>query len=213
MLLKDEVSINENVLLTTAPAQVLYPLVQQTPSCDIDNLISEIVNDCREVILSAYDTGINKVTLEDDSWGKLSELGLTKTWGCGMIDTNYRQELFLNTNNELLSRLPDDILISLRAKASADYEFVAEYLFNHINISEYLIDLDAECPGTFDVLRFVPSGCHVGINIKSHDQNALEKAVRTVSCYLPFQRFSLFVEDPEQETMIRSITDTFWCHD
>ena len=58
--------------------------------------------------------------------------------------------------------------------AEGGYDFVAEALFNELNVDGFFMEFDDERSGTFEPLRFVPKGKMVVLGLVTTKRGALE---------------------------------------
>ncbi|NKQ55354.1 5-methyltetrahydropteroyltriglutamate--homocysteine S-methyltransferase [Amycolatopsis sp. K13G38] len=58
--------------------------------------------------------------------------------------------------------------------ASGGYDFVADALFNELNVDGYFLEFDDERSGGFEPLRFVPKGKHVVLGLVTTKRGELE---------------------------------------
>jgi len=58
--------------------------------------------------------------------------------------------------------------------AQGGYDFVADALFNELNVDGYFMEYDDERSGGFEPLRFVPKGKYVVLGLVTSKKGALE---------------------------------------
>ena len=58
--------------------------------------------------------------------------------------------------------------------AEGGYDFVAEVLFNELEVDGFFLEYDDERSGSFEPLRFVPKGKHVVLGLVTTKRGALE---------------------------------------
>lgn len=197
--------------MCAAPAQMLLPLRQNAGSPGNNVLAAEAVKDCLSELIAIAADGVRHVEIVDKSWGQLCGIGLSKTWGAGMVDTLQCQDQYLDVNNRVLRSIPPEMDVTFYApNDSGCYEVVAEKLFSHENVKTYKLDLDATRPECFEALRYVPDGCRVVVKIKNGDKSEIEEAVKEMSCRLPFDRFMISAEDEEMMCIVDSVVKSYW---
>lgn len=198
-------------VVCAAPAQVLSPLIAHSVTLCLDRVIDEVTEHCHREIMEAYAAGVRCVAVEDTTWGKLCDIGLTKTWGTGMVDTLGRQEMYLNVNNAVLHRLPDDMSVIFYAPNPGGYELVAEALFSHERVSVFRLDFAVPGHGDSDVLRYLPRDSFVEINIVGAScRPEVDSVVREISFHVPFDRFRIMSSDRSLEDLFEMITKEYW---
>src|SRR5215216_2300236 len=111
--------------------------------------------------------------------------------------------------------------------AEGGYEFVAEALFNELQVDGFFLEYDDERSGTFEPLRFVPEGKLVVLGLVTtkrgelEDKDALKRRVEEASRYVPLEQLCLspqcgfsstvegnLVAQEEQEAKLRLIVET-----
>src|ERR1017187_4009575 len=81
--------------------------------------------------------------------------------------------------------------------ASGGYDFVAEALFNELNVDGFFLEYDDERSGGFEPLRFVPPGKQVVLGLVTTKQTQLEspddlkRRIDEASRYVPLDQLCL----------------------
>ena len=81
--------------------------------------------------------------------------------------------------------------------SSIAYDFVAEVMFNDIDVDGYFLEYDNERAGTFEPLRFVPKGKVVALGLVSSKSPVLEtvdmlkRRIEEASRFVSIEGFSL----------------------
>src|SRR5262249_39583434 len=92
------------------------------------------------------------------------------------------EQYIANINTALKGR-PNDLVVTTHLcrgnnqsmwAAEGGYDFVAEALFNDLQVDGYFLEYDDERSGTFEPLRFVPKGKTVVLGLVTTKRPALE---------------------------------------
>ena len=81
--------------------------------------------------------------------------------------------------------------------ASGGYDFVAEALFNDLNVDGFFLEYDDERSGTFEPLRFVPPGKMVVLGLVTtksgtlEDPDDLKRRIDAAAKYVPIDQLAL----------------------
>lgn len=197
--------------MCAAPAQMLSPLRCNAGSAGNVELAAAAVEACLSELRDIAEAGVRHVELVDKTWGQLCGIGLSKTWGAGMVDTLECQEQYLEVNNRVLRSVAPEMEVTLYApNESGCYEIVAEKLFSHENVRRFKLDFDASRTGCEEVLRYVPEGCFVIANIKGSCRDEIEELVKRISCRLPFEGFMIEAADEEMRGVVETLIMNYW---
>lgn len=108
--------------------------------------------------------------------------------------------------NQVVAGLPDDVTITLHQcrgnreglwAAEGGYDFVADIMFNEINVDGYFLEYDTERAGGFEPLRFVPDGKIVALGLVStktpelESADAVKRRIEEASKFAPIERLAL----------------------
>jgi 5-methyltetrahydropteroyltriglutamate--homocysteine methyltransferase len=98
-------------------------------------------------------------------------------------DPNHLHEQYIANINRALEGRPSDLVVTTHLcrgnnqsmwAAEGGYDFVAEALFNDLQVDGYFLEYDDERSGTFEPLRFVPKGKTVVLGLVTTKKAALE---------------------------------------
>jgi 5-methyltetrahydropteroyltriglutamate--homocysteine methyltransferase len=108
--------------------------------------------------------------------------------------------------NQVLEGLPEDVAITMHQcrgnregmwAAEGGYDFVADIMFNEINVDGYFLEYDTERAGGFEPLRFVPDGKVVALGLVStktpelETADALKRRIEEAAKFAPLDRLAL----------------------
>ena len=98
-------------------------------------------------------------------------------------DSEHQHLIYIDLINGALARKPKDMAVcthlcrgNFRSSwvASGSYDYVAEALFNKLDVQGYFLEFDDERSGGFEPLRFVPKGKFVVLGLITTKRAALE---------------------------------------
>ena len=98
-------------------------------------------------------------------------------------DAEHQHELYIKTINRALRDKPRGMTVTTHMcrgnfrsswVAQGGYEFVADALFNELNVDGYFMEFDDERSGGFEPLRFVPEGKYVVLGLVTSKKAQLE---------------------------------------
>jgi 5-methyltetrahydropteroyltriglutamate--homocysteine methyltransferase len=98
-------------------------------------------------------------------------------------DPEHLHETYIANINRALKGRPEDLTITTHLcrgnnqsmwAAEGGYDFVAEALFNDLEVDGYFLEFDDARSGGFEPLRFVPKGKHVVLGLVTTKRGALE---------------------------------------
>jgi 5-methyltetrahydropteroyltriglutamate--homocysteine methyltransferase len=81
--------------------------------------------------------------------------------------------------------------------AEGGYDFVAEALFNNLDVDGFFLEFDDARSGTFEPLRFVPKGKHVVLGLVTtkkpelEDKDMLKRRIEEASRYVDADQLCL----------------------
>ncbi len=81
--------------------------------------------------------------------------------------------------------------------AEGGYDFVAEALFDELNVDGYFLEFDDERSGTFEPLRYVPKGKQVILGIVTtkraelEDKDMLKRRIEEASQYVDIDQLGI----------------------
>jgi methionine synthase II (cobalamin-independent) len=196
-----------------APAQLLAELVRGVNREALDRIYPDreelhrdIAQAYRAAIRGFYDLGCRNLQLDDCTWGMLCDARFRETAARNGTDFGMLQETYLNLNNEAISGLPEDLVLTTHVcrgnyrstwAASGGYEPVAEALLGRSAVSAFYLEYDTERAGGFEPLALVPSNKQIVLGLVSSKQAELENPeavanrIREAAQMVPLDRLCL----------------------
>ena len=99
-------------------------------------------------------------------------------------DAEHQHEHYIRHINEALADRPEGMSVTTHMcrgnfrsswAAEGGYDFVAEALFNELQVDGFFLEYDDERSGTFEPLRFVPEGKMVVLGLVTTKRGELEQ--------------------------------------
>ena len=121
-------------------------------------------------------------------------------------DAEHQHETYIRQINAALSDRPGGLSVTTHMcrgnfrsswAAAGGYDFVAEALFNGLEVDGFFLEYDDERSGTFEPLRFVPADKIVVLGLVTtkrgelESKDALKRRIDEASKYLPLEQLCL----------------------
>ena len=203
---------------------------------DLEEFWEDLAAAYAEEIQALGDLGCTYLQLDDTSLAYLNDPRQREHVASLGGDAEHQHETYIRTINRALKDRPEGMAVTTHMcrgnfrsswAAEAGYDFVAEVLFNELDVDGFFLEYDDARSGTFEPLRFVPEGKMVVLGLittkrgdlesKDHLKRRIEEAGRHVPieqlCLSPQCGFSSTVEGntltrEEQAAKLRLIVQT-----
>jgi 5-methyltetrahydropteroyltriglutamate--homocysteine methyltransferase len=121
-------------------------------------------------------------------------------------DPEHQHERYIRQINAALAARPDGMSITTHMcrgnfrsswAAEGSYDFVAEALFNDLQVDGYFMEFDDSRSGSFEPLRFVPKGKKVVLGLVTtkrgalEDKDTLKRRIDEASRFVPLEQLCL----------------------
>jgi 5-methyltetrahydropteroyltriglutamate--homocysteine methyltransferase len=163
------------------------------------------------------DLGCTYLQLDDTSLAYLNDPAQRAEIARRGEDADHQHEIYIRSINRALADKPAGMTVTTHMcrgnfrsswVAQGGYDFVADALFNQLNVDGYFMEYDDERSGGFEPLRFVPAGKYVVLGLvtskkpdleaKDHIKRRIEEASKFVDidqlCLSPQCGFSSTLE-------------------
>jgi 5-methyltetrahydropteroyltriglutamate--homocysteine methyltransferase len=180
---------------------------------DVEQFWSDLVAAYREEVRRLGELGCTYLQFDDTSLAYLNDPKQRDYIASIGGDKEHQHEVYVRHINEAL--------------AEGGYDFVAEALFNELDVDGFFLEYDDERSGTFEPLRFVPEGKQVVLGLVTtkrgelEDKDVLKRRVEEASRYVPLDQLCLspqcgfsstvegnLVTREQQEAKLRLIVET-----
>jgi 5-methyltetrahydropteroyltriglutamate--homocysteine methyltransferase len=209
--LKDCVSADQVPKLTIpSPSMVHYrggrTAIDESVYPDMDSFWSDLVNAYREEIRRLAELGCTYLQFDDTSLAYLNDPKQREYIREIGGDAEHQHEAYISHINEALSERPPGMSATTHMcrgnfrsswVAEGGYEFVAEALFNELNVDGFFMEWDDDRSGGFEPLRFVPKGKVVVLGLVTtkrgelEDRDILKRRIEEASRYLDIDQLCL----------------------
>jgi 5-methyltetrahydropteroyltriglutamate--homocysteine methyltransferase len=203
---------------------------------ELDAFWDDLVTAYRAEVVGLGELGCTYLQLDDVSLAYVNDPAQRERLARIGADPDHQHETYIAQMNRVLEAKPEGMTITthlcrgnLRSSwmAQGSYEFVAEALFNDLQVDGFFLEFDDARSGGFEPLRFVPKGKYVvlGLVTTKHgeleDKDDLKRRIDEASrhididqlCLSPQCGFASVVEGnaltyEQQEAKLRLVVET-----
>ena len=173
---------------------------------DIDEFWRDLVAAYREEVTRLGDLGCTYLQFDDTSLAYLNDPKQREYIASIGGDAEHQHEHYIRHINEALADRPEGMSVTTHMcrgnfrsswAAVGGYDFVAEALFNELEIDGFFLEYDDARSGGFEPLRFVPEGKMVVLGLVTTKRGELEgkdelkRRVEEASQYVPLDQLCL----------------------
>ena len=185
---RDNVSAGQTAKLTIpSPSMVHYRGGRDAISGDVYPDLGQFWDDLGvaygQELTQLYDLGCRYLQLDDTSLAYINDPvqrdHIKKIGG----DPLHQHETYIATINKALAGKPADMTVTTHMcrgnnqsmwAAEGGYDFVADSLFNKLDVDGFFCEWDDERSGGFEPLRYLPKGKHVVLGVVTSKRGDLE---------------------------------------
>jgi 5-methyltetrahydropteroyltriglutamate--homocysteine methyltransferase len=203
---------------------------------DVEQFWSDLVAAYREEVSRLGELGCTYLQFDDTSLAYLNDPKQRDYIASIGGNKEHQHEVYIHHINEALAERPEGMNVTTHMcrgnfrsswAAEGGYDFVAEALFNELDVDGFFLEYDDERSGTFEPLRFVPKGKQVVLGLVTtkrgdlEDKEVLKRRVEEASRYVPLDQLCLspqcgfsstvegnLVTREQQEAKLRLIVQT-----
>ena len=174
-------------LTIPSPSMVHYrggrAAVDETVYPDLEQFWSDLGDAYADEVQRLYDMGCRYLQFDDTSLAYLNDPKQRAEMAEKGADPDHQHEIYISTINRALANKPADMTVTTHMcrgnhqsswVAEGGYDFVAEALFNDLDIDGYFMEWDDERSGDFEPLRFVPRGKTIVLGLVTSKRPELE---------------------------------------
>jgi 5-methyltetrahydropteroyltriglutamate--homocysteine methyltransferase len=186
--LKDNASPEQTPKLTIpSPSMVHYrggrEAIDQAIYPDLAQFWDDLARAYADEIQRLYDLGCRYLQLDDTSMAYVNDPRQREHIAAIGGDPNHQHETYIATMNKALAGRPADMAITVHTcrgnnqsmwAAEGSYDFVADSLFNGLNVDGFFCEWDDERSGGFKPLRYLPKGKRVVLGVMTTKSGELE---------------------------------------
>jgi 5-methyltetrahydropteroyltriglutamate--homocysteine methyltransferase len=186
---RDEVSTARPKLTIPSPSMVHYrggrAAIDSDVYPDLDEFWADLTAAYAEEVRRLGELGCTYLQLDDTSLAYMNDPEQRKHVEAIGGDPEHQHETYIGYINRALADRPDGMSITTHMcrgnnqsmwAAEGGYDFVAEALFNQLEVDGFFCEWDDERSGGFEPLRFVPKGKYVVLGLVTSKRPELESA-------------------------------------
>jgi 5-methyltetrahydropteroyltriglutamate--homocysteine methyltransferase len=186
--LRDTVSGAVPKLTIPSPSMVHYrggrSAIDESVYPDMDRFWADLTAAYAEQVRRVYDLGCRYLQLDDTSLAYMNDPEQRRHVAEIGGDPEHQHEHYIANINRALEGRPADLAVTTHMcrgnnqsmwAAEGGYEFVADALFNQLEVDGFFCEWDDERSGSFEPLRFVPKGKKVVLGLVTTKRGELER--------------------------------------
>jgi 5-methyltetrahydropteroyltriglutamate--homocysteine methyltransferase len=208
--LKDNVSTATAKLTIPSPSMVHYrggrAAINQQVYPDLDQFWDDLSAAYAEQVRGLAELGCTYLQFDDTSLAYLNDPQQRELVASIGGDAEHQHERYIKQINASLADRPAGLSITTHMcrgnfrsswVASGGYDFVAEALFNNLEVDGFFMEWDDERSGGFEPLRFVPPGKYVVLGLVTTKRGELERKddlkrrIDEAARYVPLEQLCL----------------------
>jgi methionine synthase II (cobalamin-independent) len=209
-MLRDTVTRAIPKLTIPSPSMVHFrggrAAIDPTVYPELDAFWSDLTAAYAEEVRRLGDLGCTYLQFDDTSLAYLNDPS-QRAYVAGIGGDPERQHLdYIRHINEALASRPDGMAVTTHMcrgnfrsswAAEGGYDFVAEALFNELQVDGFFLEYDDERSGSFEPLRFVPKGKQVVLGLVTtkrgvlEEKDALKRRIEEAARFVPLEQLCL----------------------
>jgi len=159
----------------SAISQAAYP--------DLDQFWDDLAAAYAQELRQLHDLGCRYLQLDDTSMAYVNDPAQRDHIAEIGGDPMHQHETYIATMNKALANRPADMGVTVHTcrgnnqsmwAAEGSYDFVADTLFNQLNVDGFFCEWDDERSGGFEPLRYLPKGKRVVLGVVTSKRGELE---------------------------------------
>jgi 5-methyltetrahydropteroyltriglutamate--homocysteine methyltransferase len=198
-------------LTIPAPSMVHYrsgirAVVDESVYPDVEEFWTDLAAAYRDEVQRLAAQGCRYLQLDDTSLAYVNDPAQREYIAARGEDAEHIHERYIALTNAAVAGRPADMAITTHLcrgnfrsswVASGGYDFVAESLFNQLDVDGFFLEYDDERSGGFEPLRFVPRGKQVVLGLVTTKRPELESSddlkrrIEEAAKYVPLDQLCL----------------------
>ena len=185
---RDNVALGQTAKLTIpSPSMVHYrggrSAIGETVYPGLEQFWDDLAAAYAREVSQLYDLGCRYLQLDDTSLAYVNDPAQREHVKSIGGDPLRQHETYINTINKALANRPADLAVTTHMcrgnnqsmwAAEGGYDFVADTLFNKLDVDGFFCEWDDERSGGFEPLRYLPKGKHVVLGVVTSKRGELE---------------------------------------
>ncbi|MDA0182799.1 5-methyltetrahydropteroyltriglutamate--homocysteine S-methyltransferase [Solirubrobacter phytolaccae] len=174
-------------LTIPSPSMVHYrggrAAIEESVYPDMDQFWADLTSAYRDEVRALHDLGCRYLQFDDTSLAYLNDPNQRAEMAAKVDDAEHLHEAYIRHINEALADRPEGMAVTTHMcrgnfrsswVAEGGYDFVAEALFNELDVDGFFMEWDDARSGGFEPLRFVPKGKVVVLGLVTTKSGELE---------------------------------------
>jgi 5-methyltetrahydropteroyltriglutamate--homocysteine methyltransferase len=174
-------------LTIPSPSMVHYrggrSAISQEAYPDLEQFWDDLAAAYGQELRQLYDLGCRYLQLDDTSMAYVNDPAQRDHVAEIGGDPLHQHETYIATMNKALANRPADMGVTVHTcrgnnqsmwAAEGSYDFVADTLFNQLNVDGFFCEWDDERSGGFEPLRYLPKGKRVVLGVVTSKRGELE---------------------------------------
>jgi 5-methyltetrahydropteroyltriglutamate--homocysteine methyltransferase len=141
---------------------------------DLDAFWADLTAAYAEEVARLGELGCTYLQFDDTSLANLNDPNQREMIALQGADAEQLREAYISHINEALADRPEGMAVTAHLCEGGGYDFVAEALFNELNVDGFFMEWADERSGGFEALRFVPPGKLVVLGLVTTTRSELE---------------------------------------
>ena len=173
---------------------------------DLDDFWDDLTSAYAEQVRRLGELGCTYLQFDDTSLAYLNDPKQREMMAAQGADAEHLHERYIRHINEALEHRPEGMAVTTHMcrgnfrsswVAEGGYDFVAEALFNELEVDGFFMEWDDARSGGFEPLRFVPPGKHVVLGLVTtkrgelEDKDLLKRRIEEASQYVDVDQLCL----------------------
>jgi methionine synthase II (cobalamin-independent) len=173
---------------------------------DMEDFWTDLTGAYNQEMRQLYELGCRYLQLDDTSLAYINDPAQREHILAIGGDPDHLHEQYIANINRALAGRPDDLAVTTHMcrgnnqsmwVAEGGYDFVAEALFNNLEVDGFFLEYDDERSGTFEPLRFVPKGKMVVLGLVTtkkpelEDKDMLKRRIEEASQYVDIDQLCI----------------------
>ncbi len=157
--------------------------IDETVYPDLDQFWADLAGTYAQEVRGLYELGCRYLQFDDTSLAYMNDPAQRQHVADIGGDPEHQHERYIENINKALAGRPPDLAVTTHMcrgnnqsmwAAEGGYEFVADALFNRLDVDGFFCEWDDERSGGFEPLRFVPKGKRVVLGLVTTKRGELE---------------------------------------
>jgi 5-methyltetrahydropteroyltriglutamate--homocysteine methyltransferase len=208
--LRDTVTEGTPKLTIPSPSMVHYrggrSAIDESVYPDLDRFWEDLTDAYAEQVRGIADLGCTYLQLDDTSLAYMNDPRQREHVAEIGGDPEHQHETYIANINRALAGRPEGLTVTTHMcrgnnqsmwAASGSYDFVADALFNQLEVDGFFMEWDDERSGGFEPLRYVPKGKIVVLGLVTtkrpqlEDKDMLKRRIEEASQYVDVDQLCL----------------------